>query len=363
MTDPKHDPRQAGVSDQAWREAIAHCHELTVARTIAETHDSVSIVLDVPPALRGAFAYRAGQFLSFKIPFQGRILTRSYSLASSPDTESEHKVTVKRVEAGRISNWMNDAVCAGSRLQVVPPAGGFVLAPSATRDILLFAGGSGITPCISIIKSALATTARRLELVYANRDARSIIFRAELDALEAAHPGRLRVVHSLDDRDGFLTAEAAKAHAGDRLDRDFYLCGPAAFMDTVEGALSALGVPRERVHIERFISPPDHDAAEAPVAAPGEIAPEAITVVLDGVAHEVPYRAGERVLEAARRAGLDPPFSCEEGYCSCCMAKLVSGQVVMAANDCLTRDLLEEGWVLTCQSRCVSRTVRVEYPE
>jgi 3-ketosteroid 9alpha-monooxygenase subunit B len=358
MTDPKQQ-----VSDEAWREATAHCHELAVARTIAETHDAVSIVLDVPPALRETFAYQAGQFLSFKIAFQGRILTRSYSLASCPHTESEHKVTVKRVDAGRISNWVNDEVRAGTRLQVVPPAGAFVLAPAATRDILLFAGGSGITPCISIIKSALATTARRLQLVYANRDARSIIFRAELDALAAAHPGRLAVTHSLDDRHGFLTAAGVKEHAGGRLDRDFYLCGPAAFMDTVEGALHALGVPRERVHIERFISPPDHDvAAQAPVE-PGEVAPEKITIVLDGREHEVPYQAGERVLEAARRAGLDPPFSCEEGYCSCCMAKLAAGQVKMAANDCLTRDLLDEGWVLTCQSRCVSRDVRIEYPD
>jgi 3-ketosteroid 9alpha-monooxygenase subunit B len=358
------DPKQAGVADAAWREATAHSHELGVARTIAETHDAVSIVLAIPEALRETFAYQAGQFLSFKIPFRGRILTRSYSLASCPITETEHKVTVKRVDDGRISNWMNDQIGPGSRLQVVPPAGTFVLAPAATRDILLFAGGSGITPCISIIKSALATTARRLALVYANRDERSIIFRAELDALESAHPGRLSVVHSLDDRDGFLTAEDVKARVGAHLDRDFYLCGPTAFMDTVEHALLAVGVPRERVHIERFFSPPDHDdAAESGAAEPGEAAPGSITIVLDGVEHEVPYQAGERVLEAARRAGLDPPFSCEEGYCSCCMAKLTAGQVKMAANDCLTRDLLDEGWVLTCQSRCVSPKVRIEYPD
>jgi 3-ketosteroid 9alpha-monooxygenase subunit B len=358
------DPTRAGVSEEKWREAIAHCHELAVAETIIETHDSVSIVFEIPDALREPFAYRAGQFLSFKVPYEGRVLTRSYSLASSPDTDSEHKVTVKRVDEGRISNWMNDAVRAGARLQVVPPAGLFVLKPGETRDLLFFAGGSGITPCISIIKSALSTTARRAKLVYANRDERSIIFREELESLVAANPGRLELVHSLDDRDGFLSASDVAKHAGDELERDFYLCGPAEFMDTVEHALFERGVARERVHIERFICPPDHDEEAAETAAvAGEAAPASITVVLEGKEHEVPYQEGERVLAAARRAGLDPPFSCEEGYCSCCMAKLASGEVRMATNDCLTPDLLEEGWVLTCQSKCVSAGVRIEYPD
>jgi 3-ketosteroid 9alpha-monooxygenase subunit B len=275
------------------------------------------------------------------------------------------KFTVKRVDEGRISNWMNDEVRAGTKLQVVPPAGLFVLRPGETRDLFFFAGGSGITPCISIIKSALATTTRRAHLVYANRGERSIIFREEIDALVAAHPDRLEIVHSLDDRDGFLTASDVARHVGDAKDRDFYLCGPTAFMDVVENALFGAGVARDRVHIERFFSPPDHDEQQTDeAAAPGEeAAPSQITLVIDGVEHEVPYEAGERVLEAARRAGLDPPFSCEEGYCSCCMAKLAAGEVKMATNDCLTPDLLEEGWVLTCQSRCVSAKVRLEYPD
>jgi 3-ketosteroid 9alpha-monooxygenase subunit B len=355
------DPSSAGVSQEHWQEATASCHELRVARTIAETHDAISIVLDVPAPLKEIFRYRAGQFLTFKMPWQGRVLVRSYSLSSSPEVDREHKVTVKRVELGRISNWMNDAVRAGSALMVVPPAGLFVLDPNARRDLMLFSGGSGITPCISLIKSALATTQRRMRLVYANRDAGSIIFAAELASLRERHPDRLEVIHSLDAERGFLSEADVAAEVGHELDRDFYLCGPAAFMDTVERALRGRGVARERIHIERFISPPDHDAAPAP--DPAEVAPRSITLVIDGQAREVPYEAGERVLHAARRAGLEPPFSCEEGYCSCCMAKLVSGKVVMASNDCLTPDLLAEGWVLTCQSRCVSEDVRIEYPD
>jgi 3-ketosteroid 9alpha-monooxygenase subunit B len=357
------DPTAAGVSQEQWREATASCHELRVARIIAETHDAVSLVLDIPASLREQFRYRAGQFLTFKVPHQGRVLVRSYSLSSSPDVDGEHKVTIKRVEQGRISNWMNDVVRSGSPLMVVPPAGLFVLDPGSRRDVALYSGGSGITPCISLIKSALATTQRRLHLVYANRDAESIIFRAELARLCEQHAPRFELTHSLDSERGFLSAADVAAQQGAHLDRDFYLCGPAAFMDTVEQALHGLGVARERIHIERFISPPDHEAAAAPQAVSGEVAPQSITLVIDGKAHEVAYEAGERVLHAARRAGLDPPFSCEEGYCSCCMAKLVSGKVAMASNDCLTPDLLAEGWVLTCQSRCVSEKVRIEYPD
>jgi 3-ketosteroid 9alpha-monooxygenase subunit B len=364
------DPTQAGVSEEAWRQATLHCHELTVARTIAETHDAISIVLEIPEPLRKTFAYRAGQFLSFKVPHQGKVLVRSYSLASSPETEHEHKVTVKRVAEGRVSNWMNDAVREGTALQVVPPAGLFVWKPERENDLFFFAGGSGITPCISILKTALATSERRARLVYANRDARSIIFEKELEALAAAHPGRLEILHSLDDRDGFLTAERVAGYAAEALERDFFLCGPAEFMDVVEGALHDLGVPRERISIERFISPPDHDEEQTlpaesvgTAAAEGDAAATSVTVVLDGKTHEVPYEPGERVLAAVQRAGLEPPFSCEEGYCSCCMAKLTAGQVEMVTNDCLTPDLIEEGWVLTCQSRCKGPGVKVEYPD
>ena len=356
------DPKRAGVSEQEWRRATAACVELRVARVIDETHDTRSFVLEVPEPLRERFRYVAGQFLSFKIPLDGQVLTRSYSLSSSPEWEPEHKVTVKRVEGGRVSNWMNDEVREGDTLMVVPPAGRFTLR-GKRRPIVFFAGGSGITPVISLIKTALRTTDRRMELVYANRDARSIIFESELDELVRDQPGRLEIVHSLDDRDGLLDVKRIEHRAVDALEADFYLCGPGVFMDLVERALAQLHVPAEQIHIERFVSPPDPSEASAAEAVVAEGAPETITVVLDGVEHQVPYRAGERVLEAVRRAGLEPPFSCEEGYCSCCMAKIAAGRVQMVTNDCLTQDLLDEGWVLTCQSQCITREIRIEYPD
>jgi 3-ketosteroid 9alpha-monooxygenase subunit B len=358
------DPEAAGVSPDDWAASTANCVKLRVSGVIDETHDTRSFVFDVPEELRAQFEYEPGQFLSFKIPFQGRVLTRSYSLASSPHTDPAHKVTVKRVDDGRISHWMNDQVRVGSQLMLVPPAGLFVL-NDASRKIVLFGGGSGITPVISIIKSALATTERSLELIYANRDERSIIFRDELDGLAAANPSRLAIVHSLDDVDGFLDRAAVKRHVGQTRDADFYLCGPGPFMATVEEALRELGVANDAVHIERFVSPPDPGLHIEEVAegVSDDTVPDTITVVLDGETRDVPYGKGEKLLWAAREAGLEPPFSCEEGYCSCCMAKLVAGEVKMDTNDCLTPDLIEEGWILTCQARCVSGKVKIEYPD
>ena len=360
------DPQSAGVSEEEWKEATASCVLLRISEVIRETHDSCSIVFEIPADLTERFRYKAGQFLSFKIPHEGMVLARSYSLASSPEVDPAPKVTIKRVDSGRVSNWINDTVKPGDELQVVPPAGLFVL-NDKPRPITLFAGGSGVTPCISIIKTALVGTGRKLRLVYANRDERSIIFKAELEALVAKHPDRLEVVHSLDDRDGFLDLKKVEHHAVSCLEGDFYLCGPGVFMDTVERALAALHVPGEQVHIERFVSPPDpgeRTAAEASESAEvSHVAPETITIVLEGEEHEVPYQAEQRILHAARAAGKEPPFSCEEGYCSCCMAKLTSGKVRMVVNDCLTPDLLEEGWVLTCQAVCISRNIKIEYPD
>lgn len=339
-------------------------HALRVARVIEETADARSFVIDVPADLRAQFGYEAGQFLTFRLEVAGERLVRCYSLASSPDTDTEHKVTVKRVADGRVSNWMNDRVRAGDVLETMRPAGVFVLQDRAT-PLVLFGAGSGITPVISIVKSALARTSRRVRLVYANRDAGSIIFRDELDALAAAHGDRLEVVHRLDVDHGFLDAAGVRAYVGADLDADFYVCGPTPFMDTVESTLGALGVPDGQIFVERFVSIGDpHGAVHAsPESKAGDAAPATVRVRLDGQDHDVPYAAGKTLLAAAREAGLEPPFACEEGYCSCCMAKLVRGSVRMAANDALDAKQLAEGWVLTCQSVPTSDEVEVEYPD
>jgi 3-ketosteroid 9alpha-monooxygenase subunit B len=346
----------AGDDVQALRRTF---HPLRVARIIEETHDARSLVFAIPEHLSAVFGYRAGQFLTLEVPHEGGRLRRCYSLASAPECDREHKVTVKRVVGGRVSNWLHDGVREGDVLSVLPPEGRFVLSPTHTGELVLFGGGSGITPVISLLKSALATTARKIRLVYANRDERSIIFRAELDELAARHPDRVHIVHRLDDRDGFLRADDVKAsmvHGA-----DYYLCGPGPFMETVEKTLLDAGVALERVHVERFVSPADPKPA-APVQVVGDV-PASIHVDLNGAQHEVPYVPGRTLLQVVRDAGLDAPYSCEEGFCGCCAALLLEGKVDMAADDALTAADKARGIVLTCQSRPVGGKCSLKFVE
>ncbi len=337
-------------------------YDLPVARIVEETHDSRSIILSVPDELKSTFAYKAGQFLTFGVSLDGHQWVRCYSLASCPDTESEHKVTVKRVDEGRISNWFNDRVELGQTLHVMKPAGRFCLQARET-PLVFFSGGSGITPVISIIKSALATTRRSMHLLYANRDANSIIFRAELSALMEEHPGRLTVTHRLDASEGFLDLPAARAVVAAASDADFYVCGPGPFMDVVEGALGAESVPEERIFIERFVSP-ELDAPRPEVTPDSSGTMDTVQVYLDGENHVVSVQPDETLLAACHRAGFDAPCACTEGYCGACMARVKSGKVEMLLNDGgLDDDQVAEGWVLTCQTRLRSAGVKIEYPD
>jgi 3-ketosteroid 9alpha-monooxygenase subunit B len=331
---------------------------LSVADVIEETDDSKSIVFDVPEELKKRFEYRAGQFLSFRVEVDGHRLVRCYSLASAPDLDARHKVTVKRVVDGRASNWMNDHVAKGDQLEVMPPNGVFCLRDRET-PIVFFGGGSGITPIISIIKTALRTTSRELKLVYANRNDQSIIFMDELAALRSANEDRFEIVHRLDDVHGFVDAARVVQEVGPRGDADFYICGPGPFMDVVESGLSSLGIDQDQIFIERFESP-DLPADSGPIdVSAGTV----VTIKLDGKETDVVVGEGETILVAARRVGLEPPFACEEAYCGCCMAKVTQGEVNMLTNDGgIDQRQVDEGWVLTCQG-IAKGAVRVEYPD
>lgn len=336
-------------------------HALRVRRVIEETHDSKSFVLDVPPALEATFRYQAGQFLTFSVPVGGATLRRCYSLASAPGVDAEMKFTVKRVAGGRASNWFNDSVRAGDTLQVQMPAGRFVLA-RGDGPVVLFGGGSGITPLIAIAKVALHTTGRRVKLFYANRDARSIIFRAELDALVKQFPGRLEVLHRLDEEKK-SPPQAAELASFPVAGAHHYLCGPGPFMDLVEDALRKAQIAPELIHVERFISPAD-PAPHADVAAPaGAEVPAAITIDLDGTVHQVPYKPGVSLLQAALDAGLNAPYSCQEGFCGCCSALLQEGKVKMDADDALTPEAKKRGLILACQSRPLTGRCAIKFVE
>ena len=338
----------------------ADFHTLQIAGIVQETHDTRSFVLDVPQSLREAFRYRAGQFLTFEVPWNGMQLRRCYSLSSAPATDPWLKVTVKRVDDGRVSNWFNDQLNVGDSILVQPPEGRFVLRSNeGDHGIVLFGGGSGVTPVLSIMKSALRTTGRDVKLIYANRDARSIIFKDEIDLWLAEFPNRLEVVHHLDSEAGFLKVADIQEHIRGWEDGEFFVCGPTGYMDAVEEAFKASNIEPGQTKFERFISPVDPDrkdeeAAVVPEQAEDEI-PASFTMLLEGQSHEVPYEKGLTLLESAVQAGHKPPSSCEDGYCGCCMALLKSGQVNMANHDALEPSDIERGWVLACQARPASQ--------
>ena len=178
-------------------------------------------------------------------------LSRCYSMSSAPETDAELVVTVKRVPGGAVSNWLVDHVAEGDILEVTRPSGTFCVRDRA-RPIVAFCGGSGITPVMSITRSVLATSSRPVRLFYANRAPGSVIFEEPLAALGRDHPGRLEVRHHLDSVHGLVDEAEVLDFVGGRLDADFYLCGPAPFMDLVASVLQRAGVAPGDVAVERF---------------------------------------------------------------------------------------------------------------
>jgi len=329
-------------------------YRLRVAEVRAETPDAKSFVFEVPAELAERFRAKPGQFFTFRLPVAGEVVTRCYSLASSATLAEAPKVTVKRVRDGRASNWLCEHVAAGDWLEVAAPAGLFVPA-SLDADLLLFAGGSGITPVIAIAKSALATGRGQVTLLYANRDERSVIFAAELAELARVHPQRFRVIHWLDGVQGVTSAEQLASLASPWRNADAFICGPAPFMAAAEAALASLAVPVERVHLERFV------AGDAPL--PATDAPAAqVEVSLDDEVYAFDWQPGEVLLDAMARAGMKPPSSCRAGACGACMCKVEAGEVTLLGNQVLDAGELAEGWILACQARPVSASLRVAFP-
>lgn len=339
-------------------------HRVPVAEVIAETADAVSLVLAVPPELAGTFAYRPGQFLTVRVPHPvtGSV-DRCYSLSSSPHTDATPKITVKRTTDGHASNWICDHVTPGSLLDLRAPAGRFVPA-SLDGDLLLLAGGSGITPVLSIITSVLAAGRGHLALLYANRDERSVIFADELRRLQATHPHRLRVEHWLDDVTGPPTVAGLTPLLRPYADRDAFVCGPPPFLAVAGAALAELGVPAPRVHVERFQVDPDPvdcDPADRDPAAGDGGPPAMLEVTLDGQTHRLPWPVRTRLLDVLISAGLNPPFSCRQGTCGACACRILTGEVELVDNEVLEDEDFAEGYTLACQALPRSGTVSVTY--
>jgi 3-ketosteroid 9alpha-monooxygenase subunit B len=335
---------------------------LTVSDVIEETADARSLVFALPERHADAFSYRPGQFLTLRVP-SGRTgsVARCYSLASSPYVDDAPKVTIKRTSGGYGSNWLCDNVSAGDRIEVLPPAGTFTPA-HLDADFFLWAGGSGITPVMSILKSALSAGTGRVVLFYANRDERSVIFAEELRCLTARHVDRLTVVHWLESVQGLPHPSQLATLTAPFVGHESFVCGPAAFMEIVHAALAAAGVARTRVHSEVFRSlsgDPFTDPAD--VADPDTADAATADVELDGERHRLRWPRARTLVDAMIAAGIDVPYSCREGQCGSCACTVVSGEVEMAACEILESEDRAGGIVLGCQARPVTDEVHIQF--
>jgi 3-ketosteroid 9alpha-monooxygenase subunit B len=345
----------------------SHVLELQLADVVDETADARSLVFKVPdgaqiPADR--LRYAPGQFLTLRVPSDRTgSVARCYSLCSSPFTGDPLTVTVKRTAGGYASNWLCDNAHVGMHVHVLAPSGTFV-PKTLDADFLLLAAGSGITPMMSIVKSALSEGSGNVTLVYANRDEKSVIFAATLRDLAAKYPDRLTVVHWLESVQGLPNAVALGTLVTPYLGRDAFICGPGPFMAAAEEALKTAGAPPEQIHIEVFKSlESDPFAAVVIEADDSDEGPATAVVTLDGTTHEVAWPRKAKLLDVLLDKGLDAPFSCREGHCGACAVLMKNGDVDMHVNDVLEQSDLDEGLILACQAHPKSDSVEVTYDE
>ncbi|CAJ1495461.1 ferredoxin--NADP reductase [[Mycobacterium] burgundiense] len=349
----------------------SHVLELQVVDVITETEDARSLVLRVPdgpgaveiPAER--LRYAPGQFLTLRVPSDRTgSVARCYSLCSSPFTDDDLTVTVKRTVDGYASNWLCDNAHAGMRIHVLAPSGTFV-PKSLDGDFLLLAAGSGITPMMAICKSVLSQGSGQVTLVYANRDEKSVIFAAALRELAAEYPDRLTVVHWLESVQGLPGAPALAHLAAPYTTRQVFICGPGPFMAAAQDALNTLEVPGDQVHVEVFKSLDSDPFAKVVIdsGADDDQPPATAVVTLDGQTHELSWPRSAKLLDVLLDKGLDAPFSCREGHCGACAVLLKEGAVDMDVNDVLEQSDLDEGLILGCQARPKSDSVEVTYDE
>lgn len=351
-------------------------HPLTVREVRRETPQAVSIVFDVPDELAELYRFDAGQYLTLRHDLDGEELRRNYSVCVSP-LDNELRIAVKSVGGGLFSRFANETLKAGDVIDVMPPMGRFTLAPDAARNgrYVAFAGGSGITPIMSLIRTVLHTEPNsRFTLFYGNRNTASVIFLETLAGLKNLFMERLEVFHFLEDEEeeiALFNGVLNREKCDEVLDRlacvpqtdAFFICGPGPMMDAAEAALLARGVDRAKIKIERFTT----DALSGERLARAEqlqqkAAGLKIEVTLDGRRAKVSFDAERgNILDSVRAAGLPAPFACKGGVCATCRAKVTAGTVEMKANYGLTEEEVAQGYVLTCQSVPTSEGVAVTY--
>lgn len=342
-------------------------HIFTVREVKRETDQALTLVFEQNVS---DFPYKAGQYLTLIFEIDGAEHRRSYSLSSSPQIEQYLAVTIKQLEGGKVSNYIFHKIKKGDAIKVMPPMGNFCLEvqPKSDQSFVFIGAGSGITPLMSMIKTALHTGPKsKLMLVYGNKNENDVIFRDELSALEQQHPGRLEVIHVYsrveqhDDAyigriNGSLLHELLHEREKETMAKaEFFLCGPAGMMQESKAAIADLGVSEKQIHQESFVTASTEKRPEKEASAD-----YVVTILLDGETHEVKVPADKSILKAGLDEGLDMPFSCQSGICTACRGKLLSGEIEMEEDEGLTEDEIKEGYVLCCVGHPKTEDVRIE---
>lgn len=353
-----------------------HFHKLAIKEIKKETADCVSVVFEMPEALKNDFKFSQGQSLTMRTNINNEEVRRTYSICSSP-LDNEWRVAIKKVEGGLFSSFANDLLKKGDVLEVMQPVGKFYteLNPVHNKNYLAFAAGSGITPVLSLIKTTLATEPKSsFTLVYGNRSRSSIIFFEELEGLKNKYMNRFTLIHVLS-RERTDAAVNFGRITNDKLQElekiidyknidEFFVCGPEEMIFSVKDYLEVNGIDKKKIHFELFTTPGQvktGNGKRETTSLPGAACK--VTVKLDGRSFDfdLPLNADMTILDAALQQGADLPYACKGGVCCTCKAKLIEGNVAMDVHWGLDEEEVEQGYILTCQSHPTTEKVVVDF--
>ncbi|MGM0636438.1 MAG: 2Fe-2S iron-sulfur cluster-binding protein [Bacteroidota bacterium] len=355
---------------------MAAFHPLTVKDIYKETEDCSVVTFEVPENLKQEYAFRQGQHLTLKKDIDGEDVRRSYSLCSSP-VDGEWKVAVKKIFEGKFSGFVNNELKAGDVLEVMPPSGefGVEVNEKADKTYLFFAAGSGITPVISMIKTHLAKEPNaNCKLFYLNKNAKSIIFKEEIEQIRNRFFGRFEIFYFLtrEQRDiemlnGRFTPEKIKQLSQSVFDTDgvsdVFICGPEQMIFMIRDELVKFGLNENQIHYELFVSGlSEADKKRAEEAMAKRKDGTKITILDGGKEfHFDMTKDYDSILDAALAAGADLPFACKGGVCSTCKCQIKKGDVEMKVNYALEKDEVAQNFVLSCQAIPTSDEVVLDF--
>ena len=347
-------------------------HDLRVASVAALTDDAVAVVFDVPAALRDDFRYVAGQHVTVRAEVDGRDVRRTYSICGDAGS-GMLRIGIKRLPGGAFSTYATTRLEAGDVLGVASPAGEFVTPPGSTGHFAAIVAGSGITPVLSMLSTTLgADPGTRWTVVFGNREARSVMFLEELEALKDRHPTRLQLIHVLSREHTGLDLTSGRI-GGPRLRRmlstvippaavdRWFLCGPFEMVMTAREELVAAGVADNLIADELFFAGPPSDLPPPPPE--DEANTVSLTFTLEGRSSTTRMRPTTSILDAALGIRSELPFSCRGGMCATCKARVIEGAVTMDRNYALIKDDLDAGFVLTCQSHPTTQSIVVDFDQ